>query len=270
MRYIPMAEYSKWCFDRDCNECKFKIDCLNFVGYTDTEREDQVADEEYRPFVKELDDTKDQLIATYTKRWMKKFNLTEKAARKLVIACYLTGWNLKDSEKVAEDRGILYLEKYVAAVLSPVIKEYLAECIEHTEDSDYLEYLDYLSEEDLDFIPDEKWMIDLLVHMLYRNFTGEVRISPVQEDQEKDVEQRDENENLAKIQEVKRLLKSIVFAKSGKLAYELSEKVKALCNNGLSEWRKELNKAWHTRRLLKDFSLEEKMKKYKEFTQWVF
>lgn len=253
----------------DCDNCVFKLECIHYTPLTDTESGENKTTEEYRLFVKELDDTR--LLENFTERWRKKFGLPKREAEILVRACRIIGWPLKSCEQVIEKEGVLNLEKYVCVCLEDAIKEYVAENTERI-GVEWLEEIigvEQLEELDLDFLPTEPWFIDLIIHMLYKNFTGEVRLGSPQDDEEP------EDINGQDFKELERMLKSLIILKDGRRAYELScqikEKLKRIEDpHQRRRWWKFLKQAWETRRKLEGLSVEEKMARYRELTGWTF
>lgn len=263
-------------FIEDCERCNRRLECLHYVPRTNIEEEGFEANEEYRLYVENLDNNKEKLIRTYVERW-KKFGIPEDECELIVRLCYLSNWKLKDCEVVLREKGVLYLERLLTATFKDLIIEYLEEKIESglEEELEVLEWLEVFKKEgdDLTGIP-AKMVRSLVAEMMTRNFTGEVRVGPLQ-NEEDSPEASPWPWGSFWALGGGRYLKNIILSKSGKRAYYYSMKVKELMRYPFDYEEKErlkkcLNKAWEARRALSGLSLEEKLEKYREITGWTF
>lgn len=265
-----LGEYRRhWCFDKDCNECKFKIDCLHYVPRTDVEEENFDSGTEYRLATKN-DETSLELRRRITEILMKK-GIPEKEAWRIVSLWYLQGWQLKELLEIVDKIHPLEIESIIWSLMENDLLVFLQMKIENEEDDEEREKLIEVYEALRD--GEDFWYLskidDVLAEMLSWRWTGEVRIGDVD-----DVGNEKEDEIAAgkreDVTKVKKYLKTIVLAKDGRVAYRASEIVKELCSNGLKEWRRELQRAWEARKMLQGLPIEERMLRYREVTGWLF
>lgn len=230
--YFTNYEFEK-CMEVDCALCPSRAECIHF-----TPAEEYPPQEEYRKFVAPLDDTSGELIRNIAKR-ISRLGYPEREIYKLVLAWYLLGYRVKDLLKLIISRGMhpLEIERLIFELLKDEFRVYLAELVEHNE-------LGVEVEEDLD--PDSPKWTELLVQLRTRNFTGEVRLGPPEEEEPQ--EEYIPPEVQKKIDEALRWASSVKHARTGRYAYLFSQKCKEAISQLPPDWaevvRKRLKEAW--------------------------
>jgi len=198
--------------------------------------------------------------------------LSYREARKIICLFLVIGWEVRIwRELIRDERGLYYWvqlieseverEKYLDMLRRkevPLIEARNGERVdEQSNDNEELDEDTGYFDDSLYGLSEEKDLNDYLIYRVWKNWTGEVRIPVVTEDNE------DENEDSGEDfpdSEIRRLIRSVVTVVSGKRAYEISNRVKNLLN-GDRAYRRALKKAWEIRkRLSPDTPLEERIK----------
>lgn len=220
------------CFERDCEFCPSRIECIHFTPY-----EGYSEGEEYRTFISPLDDTSGELLKNISKK-ISRLRYPEREIYTLTLAWYLLGYQAKDLLTLVS-RGMhpLEIEKLIFELLKDEFRVYIAELIEHGG----LEADDIENIED----PNSPQWIEFLIHMRAKNFTGEVRLGPPEEEPQ---EEHIPPEIVRKIDEALKWASSVKYAKNGTLAYRFSQNAKNLLKQLPPDWaeviKSKLKKAW--------------------------
>ena len=218
------------------------------------------------------DFSREDLIHRESKGLARATGLPYREARKIICLFLALGWEAKTWRGLIEDKkGLFYWvqiaeselerEKYLDMLRRkevPLIEARNGERIdEQSDDNEELDEDTGYFDDSLYGLSEEKDLDNYLIYRVWKNWTGEVRIPVVTEDNE------DENEDSGEDfpdSEIRRLIRSVVTVVSGKRAYEISNRVKNLLN-GDRAYRRALKKAWEIRkRLSPDTPLEERIK----------
>lgn len=226
-------EFEK-CIEKDCTLCPQRVECIHY-----TPEEEYPPQEEYRMFVAPLDDTSGELLKNVSKK-ISRLGYPEREVYKLVSAWYLLGYQVRDLLKLIS-RGMhpLEIETIVFELIRDEFRVYLSELAEHG----------LLSEEKAEVevdVDNPQWG-EFLALLRIKNFTGEVRLGPPEEEpQEESISPGVQNQKM--IDEALKWATSIKYAKNGRFAYQFSEKCKSIINNLPPDWaevvKKQLKKAW--------------------------
>lgn len=228
--YFTNYEFEK-CMEVDCALCPQRAECIHY-----TPKEEYPPQEEYRLFVAPLDDTSGELIRNVSKR-ISRLGYPEREIYKLTLAWYLLGYQVKDLLKLVS-RGMhpLEIERLIFKLLEDEFRVYIAELVEHG----------LLSEEEAEIDLDNPHWADFLVQLRVRNFTGEVRLGPPEEEEPQ--EEYIPPEVQKKIDEALRWASSVKHARTGKYAYLFSQNCKKIISQLPPDWaeavRKRLKEAW--------------------------
>lgn len=232
MFYFDCGYEFEKCLDIECTLCPRRTECVNF-----TPEEEYPPQDEYRLFTP-LDDTSGELLRNIARR-LSRLGYPWRESYILTMAWYLLGYQVKDLLELIISRGMhpLEIEKIVFSLLRDEFRVYIAELVEHG----VLE----VDIEDLED-PDSSQWIDFLIQMRVRNFTGEVRLGPPEEEEPQEEHIPPEVQKL--IDEALRWASSVRRARTGRYAYLFSQKSKNLIEQLPPDWaevvRKRLKEAW--------------------------
>lgn len=217
-------------------------------------------EKEYR-LATRLDDTTGELLSALSKIYSKKWGIPFRDAYYLLGLAWAQGWRLREIIKI----NPLQLERIHSHLLQPMLEEMVEEKIisgdlAPEEGQDLLELLRE------GWLPEEL-VIEFLAYTRARNFTGEVRLGPPQEEEKKSTTQP--------IPEwVWVELKNIITLRSGREAYSRSERIKSIIPGLPKEEARRvkrfLKEAWEARKKFASLSPEERLKKTREEYGWLF
>ncbi|MEM1724228.1 MAG: hypothetical protein QXW71_00405 [Thermoplasmata archaeon] len=250
-----------------CDLCTHKIECLHYSQLPDGPafQETVLEDEDFRIATKMDIDEHFRLINTYTKR-LTKLGYPENEMKKLVNLIYVLYKGssfrrfLEEITKKIEEGELYPLQLYdlLVSSLDPELKTWIQETAEsgRLEMEKAMEYMEWLNEGE---VPEEL-LIEFLIEKKARSFTGEIRLVPILEEEEEEKGEEKYNEWI----NLKKLILNVVTLKSGKRAYESSEKAKDIINKiGEKHYYEYLDKAWKLRKELRNLPPEKRLKRAK-------
>jgi len=220
------------CFDVECALCPRRTECIHY-----TPEEEYPPQEEYRLFTP-LDDTSGEFLMNISRK-LSRLGYPWRESYILTMAWYLLGYQVKDLLRLIS-KGVhpLEIERIVFSLLKDEFRVYIAELVEHG----VLEADDIEDLED----PDSPQWINFLIQMRVKNFTGEVRLGPPEEEEPQEEHIPPEVQKI--IDEALRWASSVKYAKTGRYAYLFSHKCKEKIKQLPPDWaevvRKRLKEAW--------------------------